>query len=541
VHLDDACAFVAVHTDPMAHTKGQGGSQGTTPGPTVVAEVERKFDVDAGFTAPDLTGVKGVASVAEPVRHDLDATYFDSPDLRLVANKITLRRRTGGDDAGWHLKLPRADGDRNELREPLGRASRTVPASLRRLVEVHLRGAELEPAVRLATTRTVTRLLDDAGQPLAELAVDDVRASAPGPKGRSTQVSAWREVEVELVGGDRDLLAAVSERVQKAGARPSDSPSKLSRALGDRLPPRRPALPPGVREDSGAAVLLAHLGDHVQRLKKNDPLVRADEHDAVHQMRVATRRLRSALATFRPLLDRTVTDPIRDELKWLGTVLGDARDAEVIRDHVRAMVEAEPPELVLGPVLLRVVASLGTRYRTAHDAVLVQLDGARYFALLDSLDRLLTEPPLTPTANLDVDDALLPLVYRTWKRTRKLVHAAHAETDPHHHDLLLHEVRKASKRARYAGEALIPTHGGRARRWAARMEAIQEVLGAHQDSVVVREELRAMAVAAHLDGENAFTYGRLHAHEENRARDTELEFEKAWRAADRTKLHRWLR
>ncbi|NEA06535.1 CYTH domain-containing protein, partial [Streptomyces sp. SID10116] len=89
-------------------------------------EIERKYDVKAGTELPDLTGVTGVAGVVDKGTADLDAVYWDTPDQRLAAASITLRRRTGGHDAGWHLKLPvsLADGVRDEVHAPL---SDTVP------------------------------------------------------------------------------------------------------------------------------------------------------------------------------------------------------------------------------------------------------------------------------------------------------------------------------------------------------------------------------------------------------------------------------
>ncbi|MGB7983454.1 MAG: CHAD domain-containing protein [Candidatus Nanopelagicales bacterium] len=309
---------------------------------------------------------------------------------------------------------------------------------------------------------------------------------------------------------------------------------KFDVPAGFDLPASRPA------DGSAAAVVLANLQQHIGRLQAHDPLARADAPDAVHQMRVATRRLRSALATFRPVVDRRVTDPLREELQWLGEVLGGARDAEVIRDHLTAMVQAEPDDLVLGPVQQRITIEMGSRHRAAHDHVVAELDGQRYRDLLDTLDRLLAEPPFVEAAAGDADDVLLPLVARTWKRVKRLHRAAAAEPDPARRDPLLHEIRKAAKRARYAGEALVPTHGAPAKTWAEAMEAIQETLGAHQDTVVIRQTIREIAVAAHLAGENGFTYGRLHALEQARAEATALDYEPEYDRASRTKLHRWL-
>jgi CHAD domain-containing protein len=527
----------------MANSSGPG--KGTTAGTVTVAEVERKFDVPDGFVLPDLRGLPGVAEVSGPVVQKLDATYFDTPDLRLVANRITLRRRTGGGDAGWHLKRPAVDGERSELQAPLGRATKTVPPALCAPVAVHLRGVAPVPVVRLTTTRTAHHLLDDAGDVLVEVAQDEAAAARPGAGGRTT-VDSWSELEVELVHGNRKLLNAVVDLMVEAGATPSASPSKLARALRDRLPAPRPGRaerPEGIEKGSAGAVLHEHLAEHVARLKQQDPVVRADGPDGVHQMRVACRRLRSALSTFRPLVHREVTDPLRDELQWLGTALGDARDAEVTRDHLRELVEAQPPELVLGPVVRRITTSMDAKYRAAHDEALVDLDTPRYYALLDAVDRLVDDPPFTEAAAGKADDVLLPLVAKSYKRIRALVAEAEAkaETDPHRHDELLHEVRKAAKRARYAGEAVAPTYGKPAKDWAARMAGIQEALGEHQDTVVIREKLLALAEEAAAAGENTFTYGRLHGLEEKRAADTEHLFEGAWALAQVKDLHRWLK
>src|SRR5829696_9003029 len=112
-------------------------------------EVERKFDVDDGFALPDLTGVDGIAAADQPVEHALEAVYHDTADLRLARARITLRRRTGGSDAGWHLKLPGKDGARRELHAPLGRAGKKPPQALLDPVRGILRGAPTGPVATL--------------------------------------------------------------------------------------------------------------------------------------------------------------------------------------------------------------------------------------------------------------------------------------------------------------------------------------------------------------------------------------------------------
>lgn len=189
---------------------------------TRAVEVERKYDVESGTPLPDL-GASGWL-VRPPERLALHATYFDTPDLRLRAARTTLRRRTGGHDAGWHLKLP-AGADRQELRlPPLGDE---VPGQLAELVHDLVSGRPLEPVALLSTDRTVQVVCDAAGTPLAEVADDRVVARRL-PGGPDLQ---WREWEVELLGEDRTVLDRLEGLLLAAGARPSSSGSKVGRVL----------------------------------------------------------------------------------------------------------------------------------------------------------------------------------------------------------------------------------------------------------------------------------------------------------------------
>jgi inorganic triphosphatase YgiF len=196
-------------------------------------EIERKYSVGADFVMPDLSGVPAVASVTGPRTYHLTAVYWDTPGFRLAAAHITLRRRTGGTDAGWHLKLP-AGAERREVHAPLEAGTTTVPGELTGLVSGVLGDLPVRPIARLQTARTVRHLRDGAGQVLAEVADDQVTGSLPEPGGAadSWQVSsAWREVEVELGTGDTGLLAAAGQLLLAAGARPSPAASKLSLLL----------------------------------------------------------------------------------------------------------------------------------------------------------------------------------------------------------------------------------------------------------------------------------------------------------------------
>ena len=209
-------------------------------------EVERKYAVGAGFVLPDLSSVPGVAAVTGPRTYHLTAIYLDTPGLDLAAAKITLRRRTGGTDAGWHLKLPAGEGARREVHAPLGPGTEAVPERLAGLVAGWTRGLPLRPVARLQTTRTVRHLTDAAGQVLAEVADDEVTGSLPGQNRGDTDMpaspaawhiaTAWREVEIELGSGPPGILDEAGRLLLGAGARPSPSASKLALVLSSARP-----------------------------------------------------------------------------------------------------------------------------------------------------------------------------------------------------------------------------------------------------------------------------------------------------------------
>jgi CHAD domain-containing protein len=483
-------------------------------------EVERKFDVGESFALPAFDDVPGVAAVDEAVEHHLEATYHDTADLRLLRGRVTLRRRTGGADEGWHLKLP-AGSARRELHAPLGRAVKNPPKGFLAPVTGLLRGARTAPVAALHTRRVVTVLRDDAGRALAEVADDTVTATAFAAAGdRPAGVQAWREVEVELVDGDETLLAAVGARLQDAGACPSASASKAGRVLAGRLPDE-PVAPTGKKATAGEFVVAA-LRDQVGQLQQADIMLRTDQPDAVHQLRIAARRLRSTLAAFRVVLDRDATQPVRDELAWFGAELSGARDDEVALAHLRELVAAEPEELVPGPVAARIQQA---ELRSAHeglDRARATLDSPRYVALLDTLHAMVADPPFTDGAGDPVRPVLRKALRRTVRRLRRHLSSAEDAAGPARSEAL-HAVRKAAKRVRYAAESGTDTLGS-ADSLGRTAKKIQQVLGDRQDTVVTREHCRRLGLAASAAGENAFAFGRLHALEQARAEAAERRF-----------------
>ncbi|MEU2436839.1 CYTH and CHAD domain-containing protein [Streptomyces rubradiris] len=482
-------------------------------------EIERKYEADGDL--PDLTGVGPVAAVLDRGVAELDATYYDTADERLAGDSLTLRRRTGGSDAGWHLKFPVAPGVRDEIRAPLGDS---VPEEIAALVRSRVRDRALVPLVRLRSARDVRHLVDARGTLLAEASVDTVTAERlTGPGG----TARWTEIEVELAdGGDPALLDRLEKRLRQAGVRPSAAASKLARALAETAPdPGKPA-GPAAPETAGDHVL-AYLRAQRDALVALDPAVRRGVPDSVHRMRVATRRARATLRTFTGVLDRAVTGPVGAELKWLAGELGVERDREVLADRLTSALDALPPDLVTGPVPERLTAWAEARHGTRAHLTGV-LDSRRYLALLDALDALLADPPLRAAAGRKPKKALAKAVRKDERKLAAVMEHALALPPGQERDRALHEARKKAKRTRYAAEAATDALGGPARALTKAMKGLTTLLGDHQDGVMARHTLRELAAVAHAAGESAFTYGLLYGREEAHAARLEAELEGRW-------------
>ncbi|MCW3814617.1 CYTH and CHAD domain-containing protein [Micromonospora sp. DR5-3] len=512
-----------------------------------VVERERKYSGDEGFRLPDLTGCGGVATTSDATALDLDAVYLDTADLRLARGGFALRRRTGGHDAGWHLKVGATGGPRTEYQFPAGPEDTDPPAELVALFRAASRGRPVAPAARIVTRRRETRLLDPTGRTLAEVAEDSVEAH--DLVGGERQ--AWHEIEVELVDGDEALLDAVDARLRAAGAWPVPV-SKSQRALASRLAAARPA-----PADPGAAPVLDYATAQRDALIGNHPGARSGDEDAVHDMRVAVRRLRSTLRTFRGLWDRRASEWLRGELRWLAGHLGPVRDTQVMAARLADAVRAEPDELVLGPVAARLAERFAADLATALDDLRTALDSDRYTELLRRLDALL-EGPTTRTVDARwvarrvrravtrADERLdRALAAGTGAVPERAVDRSGRDAGPDHpggtDNIALHEARKAAKAARYAVEVREPAAGQPASRLVARLKELQDLLGAHQDSTVTREVLRRQALRAYANGEHTFTYGLLHARQAAAA-DRELPgLVRARDRARRRKVRRWLK
>lgn len=506
---------------------------------TAIRETEWKYEVPSGAPLPDLRGLPGVAGQTEGGEVTLEATYHDTATFDLARAGITLRSRTGGSDPGWHLKVPLEPGTRTELRLPL---SEGPPEEFVELLTARLRGRALRPVATITTRRHVTILADAQGQALAEVALDRVISENLGD---GSALKRWDEVEVELVGGAAGggrLLKAADRSLRRAGLTRADRGTKLEAALAGSLPEPRPAAqPPSPTSTSAGEVLTAYLSEQFEELLHQDLLVRRDEPDSVHRMRVAARRIRGVLQDFRRLLRTAQADELISELRWLGQELGRARDMEVLCDLLLAQLDRIPVESVIGPVQARIAGHYAPRTAAAEEQVRKTLASRRYTRLLDALEAFIARPPLVAGAEKPGAEVLPRFLDRARRRVDRRMRKAAAISPGIERDRALHDARKAAKRARYAGEAVSVVCGKRALKSAKAFKKVQSVLGEHHDAVIATGELRRLAVQAHGERENAFTYGLLYERLAIRAEVLEGRARHAWKRARRRKRTAWMR
>src|SRR6266576_2802244 len=454
--------------------------------------LEREVKLGAGpaFHLPDLAGVVEGLEVAAPETVRMETVSFDTPDLRLARWGVSLRRRAG---EGWTLKLsdppsspskPSAVLERNELTFEGGAKP---PGAALEVVRAYVRKAELVPVARLSTVRRSVRLVDGSGARVAEV-VDD-------------EVSVRDGRRVAGADGADGIITPLVTRLRGAGAGAPDPTPKHIRALGPRAiePPEvapEPLLPNATARD----VIKFWLAESVASLLHHDPLVRTGrDPEAVHQARVATRKLRSNLRTFGPLLDPEWTEPLRSELGWLAMGLGAVRDREVLLERLRERAKSLPAADQRSAASL--LQLLQGEIDELRKKLLADLDSQRYIDLVERLVAAAHSPQTLPDADQPAAGVLPALATTPWRRLRSAVRGLpETPTDPE-----LHRIRILAKRARYAAEPVAPVAGPAASAFARAAAKLQTILGEHQDSVTAQAWLRS----AKASGKRAFVAGEL--------------------------------
>jgi CHAD domain-containing protein len=501
-------------------------------------KIEREVKLAAwgGFALPALDDVVPDLSVEPLKTKKLDATYYDTKDLRLARAGVSLRHRVG-DDPAWTVKLPDGDGgpvmSRREF--PFEGPAGTIPTDAERLVRAYARSEPLVAVARLKTERSRVALHVD-GSAVAEIADDEVSVY----HGRRL-ASRFREVEVEVEDGAPDgLLMAVVERLRDAGAGEPDNTPKVVRALGPRALEPLPGTVRAVGSDSTMGeVVRASVGNALARIVAHDPGVRlGDDPEDVHQARVGTRRLRSDLRTFRPLLDSEWVAGLREEAGWYAALLGDVRDTEVLMERLEHQARSLPKEDAAA--VTSVVRRLAAERHKARVRLLEAMDSPRYTALLDRL----TDAASNPVFNADDShgaaqpavEVLPALVRRPWRRLAKAV----KELPEVPADEQLHAVRILAKHTRYAAEASAGVVGKPATAFAKQIAAVQTVLGDHQDACVTESWLRQAGPKTRSTRE-AMLIGQLIGLQRAEAAAKRAAWPEVWSRASDRPLRSWLK
>ncbi|MCQ1953981.1 CHAD domain-containing protein [Arthrobacter sp. zg-Y238] len=490
-----------------------------------------RFLVDEALVLPPLHELAGVAKVAQPREGRRTEVRYDTPDGSLRRRGFSLSRHTD-DDGGtrWERSAPSL--------EPAVRASNTtgpgagVPAELVEDLQAVLRGREPVPVQTLVTRYLEYGLLDGAGTVLARVTDESTRAEGIGAEPSGPDRRVWAVASAGgALGKDAGTMFLAAGAVpagtdgvggqdavrhpEGTGAGNGDTPDGTDAGILDARSPV-------------ALLLLEYLREQFEELLRHDPRVRRGDADGIHKMRVATRRLRSALSSYRSIMDTEPGRSLRGELRWLARVLGKARDAQVMRHRLQQLIAAEPADLVMGPVAARVDEELLHDYREAYGHVREALHSQRYFQALDGLEALLDSPFWTETAREPAGPAAARIIRRDRKRLHRRVRSTRTLTGLEYAEAL-HDARKDAKQLRYAAEVWAPVQPKEAKEMVDAAEHVQKVLGEYQDSVVTQAYLRRMGATALAAGENGFTYGRLHALEQASAQSAQERFAHAWK------------
>jgi CHAD domain-containing protein len=462
-------------------------------------EREVKLSIDAGFRLPALPGI------SLPGRF-ITSTYYDTSGYNLAHAGITLRHRVERGKQAWQLKLPLIK-DRQEIelvdRQP------NPPMILQDLLFLHLGQQELGPIATLRVWRRGVCVRSNH-IPIAAVTLDHVSVMQSG-----TVIQRFREVEIEQLNGKNSTLPDLERQLRRAGAEDHDGRPKLFRALS--LPPPRPAPPP-----TQNAPVVEHVqwafARQVRWLLAHDPGARfGREPESLHQMRVATRQLRAILRAAGPLLVPEWADSLRNELRWLGHLLGPARDLDVQLAYFReesASLGARDRR-----PLAQFITHLETERNNAQEILLNELKGARYLDLIRRLQQTTQDLVVIETTI-----TLTDLAKHAFESLKKSIQRL--GTSPS--DDTLHKIRIKIKRARYAAELAGPMAGKAATRFVKRTSALQDVLGRHQDAIQAEAHVRAFLKQS-SNVRAAFVAGRMVERARERRKEARSTLRHLWK------------
>lgn len=469
------------------------------PALTSTVEREIKLAIDDHFRLPPLPGI--------PLpRRLLTSTYYDTSQYDLAQARITLRHRVERGKQAWQLKLPLMK-NRQEV-EIVDRQSRP-PTTFRDLLFLHLGRRRLVPVATLRVWRAGIRVYIDHA-PIADVTLDSVAVLKNG-----AMLHRFRELEIEQVNGNNSTLPDLEDQLRRAGAQDHDGRPKLFRALSLLAPDLEPS--PAAEAPPVAHVKWA-LARHTRWLLAHDPGARLGrEPESLHQMRVATRQLRAILRAARPLLVPEWADSLQDELRWLGQLLGPARDLDVQLAYFRG--ESAALDARDRKPLAEFIAHLEAERSKIHGVLLSELTSARYLDLIRRLQQAKHDPIVVETTI-----TLHDLAKGAFTKLRKAIqHLGPSPSNPR-----LHEIRIKTKRARYAAQLAELADGKAVTRFIKTAGAVQDVLGMHQDAIQAEAHVRAFLKHS-TNVRAAFVAGRMVERQRERREEAKKNMHPLWK------------
>lgn len=476
-------------------------------------EIELKF-----LCAPeDLGRVLAAAPAGDEDTRELISVYFDTPDLALQKAGASLRVR---ESKGQRVQtLKRGDGlAREEHEAPIsGDAPDPALGPLPDLLPQSARDA-LKPAFHVRVTRRQRLVRFDGAE--IEVALD--QGEVRGGK----RVSPISELELELKSGEPTALFGLARELSHAAPIYLSFASKSQRGqalvAGEPLHAHKRAKVALGKDATIAEVFQTVARSALQAIAGNAEVLRQrTDSEAVHQLRVAARALRSALSTYREAVEDDDFGRIKGELRWLAKACDDARNLDVFADETLAwagQLQPPPPSL---PVLAAEIQA--AREHAAADVAQV-VASARFRDLLIEVTgwvdtgAWLSRPPSGEPAQPFADDALQGRRRKLLKDGRRLAALSDEER---------HQVRIDAKKLRYAAEGFQGLYGRKAAdRFIKTLKALQDELGALNDIVTAETLMSRLG----LTSEAAFAAGEVVG---RKAADKQRHIKAAAKALDR--------
>ena len=443
-------------------------------------EQEVKLRPPSGFHLP-----QQLASNPLP-KHIFTSTYYDTKDYDLARLGITLRRRAEQTKSTWQLKLPKGKA-RRELEIPRG--SSKLPPEFADLLFAFFRGQAPIPIAKLRTERQPHRIIEQE-QTLAEITLDRVALL----KDRRVH-KRFTELEVELIDGTKNNLKRITTQLKAAGALNGSSRPKMCQALDLEYPEQKQTI--DASAPAGEHVKLI-LKQQVHEILLHDPGTRLGrDPEDLHQMRVATRRIRATLRTARPLLDPVWNSTLRSEIGWLSTILGTVRDFDVLLQKLRH--ETHNLHKSEQKAFESLLNGLETQRSVTRASMIGALRSERYLDLLDRLD--------SDTQRINIINPNISLQDLAKKEFDKLSKAVH-NLSKEYTDEDLHRLRIHTKRVRYAAELAERCVGKAITRFIRQVRKFQDLLGEHQDTVMIEQQLQNF-LRSSRQVKTAFTTGLM--------------------------------